>query len=434
MTPTAVTADQPPEPGRPPLALVGILSEGFLSHLSSGVMAFALPLYARHLGLSVAEVGILLSLHLSVSLALKPFTGRVADWLGYRRGASAATVFRSLLSFLLAAAGTPWHLFGLQAARGVAKAVRDPAMHALIAARGGKKRLASTFAWYQTADGTAGPLGRALAGVLLTATAANFRCVFALAAALSVLPVVVLSFSRTSQPDETAPRPARPQAPGDTSTGTQPLTALLPFVDLGALISGTAHMLHGLMPVLLVEYAGLNEAQAGILYLVSTVVMLVATPIFGWLCDHAHRELVLLIRSLANVLSSVLYLLVPTFAGFACAKALNKMGTAAFRPAWALLMAEASVTDPTRRAQRLGLMSAGDDAGSIAGPVLAGAVWSTWGIPALLGTRIALALVAEGYTLLFTRTMARAARPPDSPEPPGTARPVNTSPASFLSS
>ena len=37
-------------PGRNLLGLVGILSEGFFSHLSSGVVAFALPLYARELG------------------------------------------------------------------------------------------------------------------------------------------------------------------------------------------------------------------------------------------------------------------------------------------------------------------------------------------------------------------------------------------------
>jgi MFS family permease len=411
MATTAATADHPPQPERTSLALVGILSEGFLAHLSAGVIAFALPLYARQLGFSMAEIGLLLSLHLSVSLALKPCLGRLADWLGYWRGTAVAIVLRSLLYALFALVGVPWQLYGLQAAYGLARAVHDPAMHALIATSGKKQRLASTFAWYQTADSTAGPCGRALAGALLTVTAANFQWLFGLAALLSVLPLAVFHLSRPPrrniQPMATPHPPVIP--PGTPGTPTGRWTTLVPFVGFGFLVTGTARMLHGLMPLLLVEYAGLNETQAGLLYLVSTVVMLVATPVFGWLCDHAHRDLVLMTRSLANVLSSVLYLVTPTLAGLACAKACDKIGTAAFRPAWAILMAEASAAEPSKRAQRLGLMSAGDDAGSIAGPILAGLLWTTWGVAVLMGTRIVLAVIAELYTLCLTRSLARAA-------------------------
>lgn len=406
-------------PGKRSLDFVGILSEGFFSHLSSGVIAFALPLYARQLGLGLAEIGVLLSLHLSISLALKPFTGWAADRLGYRRGASAAIALRSLLAFLLAAAGAPWHLYALQSARGLAKSVRDPSMHALIAAGGGKKQLASTFAWYQTADGTAAPIGRALAGILLTATASNFQWVFGLAAVLSVLPLIALYVSspqRRGGQDRATPRPKTPPH-REPNAGTQHWTTFLPFVGFGFSVSATAHMLHGLMPILLVEYAGLSEAQAGLLYLVSTVVMLVSTPIFGWLYDHTDRKLVLMTRSIANVMSSVLYLVAPTFAGFACAKALDKVGTAAFRPAWATMMAEVSAVDQSNRAQRIGLMSAGNDAGSVAGPILAGFLWSTWGVAALMATRIVLALLAELYTVRLTRFMVRSGIAQANPEP-----------------
>jgi MFS family permease len=420
MSATDSTAANPSQQGRRALALVGILSESFCAQLSSGVLAFTLPLYGRQLGLSVAEVGLLLALPLSVSLALKPWAGRVADWLGYRRAASVAIMFRSLLSVLLTAAAMPWHLFGLQATYGLAKAIRGPSMHALIATHGSTKQLASMFAWYETARGTAGPIGRALAGLLLTASAANFRWVFGLAAALSMLPLVVLYCARPSRQAVQETRPPRPQAPPHSAPGQSPRhwTTLLPFIGVGGLISATAHMLHGLMPVLLVEHAGLSAAQAGLLYLVSTVVMLVATPLFGWLCDHAHRQLVLMTRGLANVTSSVLYLTAPTFVGFACAKACDKLGTAAFRPAWATLMAETAATDPAKRAQRLGLMSAGDDAGSVVGPILGGFLWSTWGIAALLGTRIVLALAAELYTLLLTHSGARAGPGTGQPETP----------------
>jgi MFS family permease len=406
-------------PGRNLLGLVGILSEGFFSHLSSGVVAFALPLYARELGLSIAEIGVLLSLHLSISLALKPFMSWVGDRKGYRRGAAMAIVLRSLLFLLLAGAGAPWHLYVLQAGRGVAKSVRDPSMHALIAVHGGKKRLASMFAWYQTADGTAAPIGRVLAGILLTATASHFGWVFGLAAALSVLPLPALYFFLRQihgVPEEAASQPTTPQ-PSAPNGGARHWTTYLPFVGFGFLISAIAHMLHGLMPLLLVEYAGLSEAQAGLLYLVSAVVMLVFTPIFGWIYDHGNRTLVLMTRSIANVTSSAIYLLAPTVAGLACAKAFDKVGTAAFRPAWATMMAEVSATDQSKRAQRIGLMSVGNDAGSIAGPILAGVLWSAWGVAVLMGTRIVLAVIAELYTLFLTHSIARSGLAQVNPEP-----------------
>jgi hypothetical protein len=52
-------------------------------------------------------------------------------------------------------------------------------------------------------------------------------------------------------------------------------------------------------------------------------------------------------------------------------------------------------------------MSAGEDAGEFAGPILAGFLWSTWGVPVLLAVRIALAVVTEIYTLVVTASLGR---------------------------
>lgn len=403
------TTKQAPQPGQRSRILVGLISEGFLSRLSTGVIAFALPLYGHHLGLSLTEIGVLVSLDLGVAVALKPFSGWVADRVGYKRGASLALAFRSLMCLLLAVVGVPWHLYVLQSGRGAAKAVRDPSMNALIAERGGKKRLASTFAWYQTARGTAGSLGRAVAGVLLTVTASSFGWVFGAAAALSVLSLVSLSILIPKRPATREHAPSRSGSPSkkNPARSDPPWTSLLPFMGFGFLMTGTARMLRGLMPLLLVEYAGLNEAQAGLLYLVATVVALVMTPIFGWLYDHTSPKLVLMARSLANVISSILYLVWPTFTGFALAKVFDKSGTAAFRPAWATLMADVSASHRSKRAQRMGLMDTGENAGAFVGPILGGFVWNVWGVAALMGTRIVLALLSELYALFLFRAAKR---------------------------
>src|SRR5207245_10131779 len=107
----------------------------------------------------------------------------------------------------------------------------------------------------------------------------------------------------------------------------------LSVVGLGVLIAGSADMLHGLFPVLATEYAGLSEAQAGIVYAVSTLVTIFSGPIFGWLSDNVSRKLVLMVRGVANILSSRLYVVAPSFFGGLAAKSVDHRCKAAFRPA-----------------------------------------------------------------------------------------------------
>ena len=60
-------------------SLIAIVAEGLFSRLSFGLISFSLPLYARHLGLSLTEVGILAAMNSAVAVALKPLLGWAAD-------------------------------------------------------------------------------------------------------------------------------------------------------------------------------------------------------------------------------------------------------------------------------------------------------------------------------------------------------------------
>jgi MFS family permease len=162
-----------------------------------------------------------------------------------------------------------------------------------------------------------------------------------------------------------------------------------------------------MLPLLATEYGGLSEAQAGAIFLGSSLVVLVAGPVCGWLSDNVSRRLVLSIRTFVNTISSLLYLFAPGLAGFALGKTLDEVGTAAFRLAWATLMAEIADLDPQHQARTISLMSMGEDGGEVLGPILAGLLWSTGGIGLLLGARIALALITEIYATLLTRSIER---------------------------
>lgn len=406
-------------------SLIAIMAEGFFSRLSFGFITFALPLFAfRELGMGVSGIGVLLSFNLMVAIALKPLMGAIADRAGLKQSLTTAIALRSVVSLLLPLAAVTWQLFAIRGLHGLSIAIRDPAVNALIAEHSAKKTIASTFAWYQTAKSVAGSAGKFLAGVLLTLTAANFTLIFLISFGLSVLPLlIVAAFLRNpdidvpegaaawTEPDDAATAAAAQDSGenGEPRRDDAARPRIAPFMGLGFMISGTAYMLTNLFPLLAVEYAGLTEAQTGAIYGLSTLVVM-SGPGFGWLSDNVSRKLVLSVRSIANVLSSVVYLVAPNLVGMAAGRTLDDMGKAAFRPAWGALMAQVSSYDRRRRAQTMGYLSVGEDGGEVAGPILAGFLWSTWGVGVLLGVRIALSVVTELYTLAVTGPRTKAGR------------------------
>src|SRR5687767_11607814 len=256
-------------------ALAAIVAEGFFSRLSFGLISFALPLYAyQELRLSLTAIGFLASLNLGVAIVLKPFMGSLADRVGMKPSFTVAIALRSVVSLLLVFATLPWQLFAIRGVHGVSIALRDPSANVILAEQGGKKAVASAFAWYQTAKSLAGTLGKAGAGVLLAVTASSFSAVFAIAFLLSALPVLIVArFVREPQAQE-GPAAAVGQAEEEAREATPPPPRMLPFAGVGFLISGTAYMLANLFPILAVEYAGLTTAQAGLVYLIAPVVIL----------------------------------------------------------------------------------------------------------------------------------------------------------------
>ncbi|MGZ6695997.1 MAG: MFS transporter [Solirubrobacteraceae bacterium] len=350
-------------------ALFAIVAEGFLSRLSFGVINVALPLYAhRKLGMSFTEVGFLISLNTLVAIVLKPLLGGLADRVGLKRSLNVAVVLRSIVTLLLAIAAVPWQVFAARSVHGVSIGIRDPVVGAMIAEHGGKKRVAQSFAWYQTAKSVAGNAGKALAPLLLLASAGNFTFVYLAACALSALPIIVVvgfireppresrvSVVQMSVSQAKAARAEKAAAPVSRET-------LASFMGLGFLVSATANMLSGLFPLIVTEYAGLSDGVLSMLYIVGTAAAFTG-PIFGWLSDHVGNKIVLSIRSTANIMSSVLYIVAPSVAGVAVGKALDDTGKAAFKPAWGSMMAQLSSMDRQRRARMFGYMTSGEDAG-----------------------------------------------------------------------
>ncbi|HQR34199.1 MAG TPA: MFS transporter [Blastocatellia bacterium] len=404
-------------PSIPP-SLLALLAEGFLTRLSSGVIGFALPLFAyRKMGLNLTETGILLATNQAAEQLFKPLMGWAADRIGLKRAYTLAIIGRSIAALCYALAGSPWQIYSARFLHGIAESLREPSVNALIAENAKAKSVASTFAWYNTAKQTASSIGKTASGLLLALLADNYPGVFLIAFGLSILPIIVVArYVREPHPagltteatgntgENNSALPVSPRDPSDSrgsNSETSVGVSIFSFAMLGFLISCTAQMIANLFPVLATEYAHLTEAQTGLIYAVTIVVVIIAGPAFGWFSDNVSRKLALAVRGLANTFSSALFFFFPTFPGLAAGSVIDAAGKAAFRPAWGSLMARVSGLNRKRRAQVIGHLSMGEGLGEMLGPMLGGFLWHTWGLGVMLSVRVALAVIGEIYAVMI---------------------------------
>jgi MFS family permease len=378
--------------------VTAVAAEGFLTRLGFGMVSLALPLFALSLGMSVAEVGLLYALRTVATIGIKPIMGWAADRYGRKSTLLVAVVLRCLIGLLFVFASQAWHLYALRLLQGAMTAARDPSAAALLATHGKKKSMASTFAWYSTARDVGRSFGYGVAGLLIELS--GYRSVFLIAFLTSCIALVtVVKFVKES-PSTEAPRKARQPRPVAQPKVSWSLYArLMPYAGFGLMVASCAEMMQGLFPILATQYAHLSEGQAGLAVSASSVAVLVAGPLFGWLSDHVSRKLALGARSAANTLSSVLYIVAPTFGGFMTAKLVDDAGKAAFRPTWGAILAEVSDVDPERRAQTMTFVDSAFSLGEVVGPMLAGLLLAFTGIPGMLAARAILSLATEAHAI-----------------------------------
>lgn len=392
----------------PRLALATVAAEGLLGRLTFGMVSFGLPLYAHSLGMSMSQIGFLISIRTVFVLPFKPVAGWLADRIGIRAVYLAGIAARTLSALVLLSAGDFLGLVLVRMLQAGSAAGRDVASLSVIARDGGGK-VGTHYGWYASAKQVGGVTGAGAAGIVLGAS--GYRMLFLVVLAMSLVPLAIawVGLREAAAPDA---RPRERRARTSVRAGLHAtFDGLGGAASVGMLVAASAYMVHGIFPILATEYAGLSAAQAGVIYSISAAVFLVAGPFFGWLIDRRGRKVGLALRSLCNIGSSALYIAFPSFAGLTVARCVDDSGKAAFRPAWASLVAEIAADDPERRGRRLGALDTSASVGEVVGPALAGILWQTGGIVPLFAARIAIAIVAEVAALRVFGDMQRLPLP-----------------------
>jgi len=381
------------------ISLTILYLEGFLSRLGFGVITFTLPFLALSLGMSFTEIGMLAALRLLAAIALKPLMGTAADRFGKRNIYLLSIAGRIIVCLLFILASAPWMLFAIRFLHGVSSAARDPVAAYLITEHGASHKMATSFAWYGTARELGAVFGYLMAGAILTLSMDNYAYAFTFALITSIISLLlVFAFVKEAA------------NAGESQAGSESIRAYsinanwVEIALLGGMMALTGSMVSSLFPLIATEFAQLSKAETSMLYALSSVAIMLLGPVFGWLSDHVSRHAVLALRSLANAVSSLLYLFWPTMFGFGLARMTDEAGKAAFRPAWGALMAEYSLkTSSRKRGQRIAYLDNAQSTGEALGPIFAGALWDHLGIAWLFAIRIILSLLSEFYYVALIR-------------------------------
>jgi MFS family permease len=134
------------------------------------------PLYARGLGISVAEIGLINAAFFLMAGLLSLPLGMAADRRGSKPVAAAGVVLMALMAFLLLFSQSFISLTGVYLAFGAGIAAFGPTMMALVSRIAPSTHLGRAYGWYTTALFGAMSLGPALGGYM--AGRLGFKVVF----------------------------------------------------------------------------------------------------------------------------------------------------------------------------------------------------------------------------------------------------------------
>jgi MFS family permease len=391
---------------------VWILSLGGLANAVGNGLAFPfLVIYLHNVrGFSLGTAGLVLATTGAVSLLAGPAVGIVVDRIGGR-----ATL---AVSLVLLAAGygsfplitEPWHAFLASAVAGVGNAGFWPSQSALLAGLTPQPRRHGAFALQRVTRNLGIGLGGVAGGLIATtANPTSFTVLFVLDAATFLVFVGMLAFV----PEPVVAEEREALAPGRYAEVLRD-RVFLGFVLLNVLFVAAGYAQFELLPVFAKNEAGVAEAGIGLIFLVNTLVIVLAQfpvakalegrrrmPALGLMCVlWASAWIVVLVGGLR--LEAV-----AAAAAFGLAAIVFGLGECFQGPVQGALVADLA---PTRlRGRYMAVSTISWDIGFIVGPAIGGFVLAAEPL-ALWPTAAAVCLLAGAGALALERDLPRELR------------------------
>jgi MFS family permease len=371
-----------PRPDLSNLGLWAIATGHALNHGISAAFTLLLPFLAKDLGLSFAQVGLLVGIRQVMSMVVNLPAGLLVDSVGHRERLMTASLAASILPYGLVLLYPNFYLLlACQAAVGVGMFLWHPAAITSLSARYPDRRgygLALHELGANLGD-TLAPLAAGLLLTLLAWTGVLAVHVAASAALAAVLLVALRARSRQVQQEDTAAPSGRPRGSLRGLGATLRDPGLLVLALVSGVRSLTQNGLNTFLPLYLVYSLHLPSPLLGLYMTLVQASGLVATPLAGSLSDRIGPKRVATVGMTTTSLAVVAAVLLGATPVFVLVLALLGFFLYSMRPAlfrWAI-----GIVPREHEGTTVGLLFTAQSVFSALTPVVGGAVADRFGLP-----------------------------------------------------
>lgn len=400
--------DLPPE-----VAVLAAIA--FCVALGFGIVAPAIPLFARTFGVSAFAAGAVVSAFAFVRLVASPGAGVLVNRIGERRVLATGLAIVAVSSLAAAFAQGYWQLLVLRGLGGFGSTMFTVSALALLLRTVGPEQRGRAAGVYQAGflfGGVAGPLVGGL--VIAISIRAPFLIYAVTLAAATAVTLIWLKDPVPHVDEETADAgTAPPEATAAPVDASQPLPLRTALRDRGYLAAlatnlGIGFSIFGLrsalIPLFVVEGLRRGPSLIGIGLLVAAAVQAVLLLPAGRLADTRGRRPAMIIGGTASVVGMLALVVAPNLPLFFASMFVLGVSSAFLGPAPAAVVGD--VTHGRPGGAPVALFQMVSDFGAIIGPLAGGYLLDTQGF----GAAFAFAAALSGIGLIAALVMPETLR------------------------
>ncbi len=383
----------------------------FVAVLGFTLVAPFFPSYVMGLGASYTLLGFIISIYGAAQLAVQVPIGRLSDRMGRKRLMLLGMMTFALLPPLYIYAENAYTLLFIRALGGVGAALVWPTAMALIIDQSRSQCRGAAMGYYNASFFSALALGPFLGGALYDHM--GLEAPFYFWALMGITSIIIVTFKVPESRKILLKESQQPQR------GDEPLLApgyAITFLACCAVILWSG-VVAGFNITLLPSYAralGFSITDIGLIYLVYGGMTAISNIYFGHLADRGRRRLLILLGSLAGLISFASLSLAASLIQVMLLFAGLGLGLGICGPAAAALVAD--ITCASRRGETYGIFNTARMSGVVIGPIVAGLAADMQGIK---GALYAFTLIALAVTLAAVAIREQEEDPESAPDEDG---------------